>query len=60
MKLGQFSDARAKSYGETIMGGDPDFHTGFNLILCYYALGDAEKCAAGFKIDIDSARGERR
>ena len=34
--------------GETIMGGDPDFHTGFNLILCYYALGDADKMRRGF------------
>jgi intraflagellar transport protein 88 len=47
VKLGQFSDA-VQSY-ETIMGGDPDFHTGFNLILCYYALGDAEKMRRGFQ-----------
>jgi len=33
---------------ETIMGGNPDFQTGFNLILCYVALGDAEKMKRGF------------
>jgi len=47
VKLGQFGDA-VQAY-ETIMGGDPDFHTGFNLILCYYALGDAEKMRRGFQ-----------
>ena len=47
VRLGQFGDA-VQSY-ETIMGGDPDFHTGFNLILCYYALGDAEKMRRGFQ-----------
>ena len=41
VRLGQFQDA-IQSY-ETIMGGSPDFQTGFNLILCYYALGDADK-----------------
>ena len=33
---------------ETIMGGSPDFQTGFNLILCYFALGDADKMKRGF------------
>lgn len=33
---------------ETIMGGNPDFQTGFNLILCYLALGDSEKMKRGF------------
>ena len=47
VKLGQFGDA-VQSY-ETIMGGDPDCHTGFNLILCYYALGDADKMRRGFQ-----------
>lgn len=46
-RLGQFADA-VQSY-ETIMGGHPDSHTGFNLILCYYALGDAEKMRRGFQ-----------
>jgi len=30
------------------MGGSPDFQTGFNLILCYFALGDADKMKRGF------------
>mmetsp|Transcript_24966 Transcript_24966/g.99154 ORF Transcript_24966/g.99154 Transcript_24966/m.99154 type:complete len:546 (+) Transcript_24966:869-2506(+) len=46
VRLGQFSDA-VQSY-ETIMGGDADTHTGFNLLLCYYALGDTEKLRRGF------------
>mmetsp|Transcript_16978 Transcript_16978/g.53007 ORF Transcript_16978/g.53007 Transcript_16978/m.53007 type:complete len:554 (+) Transcript_16978:886-2547(+) len=46
-RLGQFADA-VQSY-ETIMGGDPDSQTGFNLILCYYALGNAEKMRRGFQ-----------
>ncbi|KAJ1448492.1 hypothetical protein M885DRAFT_450175 [Pelagophyceae sp. CCMP2097] len=47
VRLGQFADA-VQSY-ETIMGGDADCHTGFNLILCYYALGDPEKMRRGFQ-----------
>lgn len=46
-RLGQFGDA-VQSY-ETIMGGHPDCVTGFNLILCYFALGDAEKMRRGFQ-----------
>jgi intraflagellar transport protein 88 len=46
VRLGQFQDA-IPSY-ETIMGGSPDFQTGFNLILCYFALGDADKMKRGF------------
>lgn len=46
VRLGQFQDA-VPSY-ETIMGGSADFQTGFNLILCYLALGDAEKMKRGF------------
>ena len=40
VRLGQFRDA-IESF-EIIMGGHPDVLTGFNLILCYYALGDVE------------------
>lgn len=28
--------------------GNPDFQTGFNLMLCYFALGDSEKMKRGF------------
>jgi intraflagellar transport protein 88 len=30
------------------MEGSPDFQIGYNLILCYYALGDTEKMKKGF------------
>jgi intraflagellar transport protein 88 len=46
VRLGQFQDA-IPSY-ETIMQGSPDFQTGFNLILCYLAIGDSEKMKRGF------------
>jgi intraflagellar transport protein 88 len=50
VRLGQFQDA-ITSY-ERIMkeqGKDsPNFQTAFNLILCYYALGDADKMKRGF------------
>lgn len=46
VKLGQFSDA-IQSY-EAIMDANPEFQTGFNLIVCYYALGDADRMRKGF------------
>jgi tetratricopeptide (TPR) repeat protein len=46
VRLGQFQDA-IQSF-ETVMGGNADFQTGFNLILCYYALGDTERMKRGF------------
>jgi len=46
VRLGQFQDA-IQSY-EMIMRDNPDFQTGFNLILCYYALGDADKMKRGY------------
>ena len=46
VRLGQFPDA-IQSF-ETIMDGNADFQTGFNLIVCYYALGDEEKMRKGF------------
>jgi len=30
------------------MSGDPDFQTGFDLILCYYAKGETDKMKRGF------------
>lgn len=41
IKLGQYSDA-VTSY-EHIMGEKPETESCFNLLLCYYALGDREK-----------------
>jgi intraflagellar transport protein 88 len=46
VRLGQFQDAIA-SY-EQIMEGSADLQTGFNLLLCYYALGDKERMKKGF------------
>lgn len=41
VRLGQFQDAIASF--EQIMESQGDVQTGFNLFLCYYALGEAEK-----------------
>ena len=41
VKLGQFHEA-ISSY-DSIVKGNPDFQTCFNLLLCLYALGDKNK-----------------
>mmetsp|Transcript_19843 Transcript_19843/g.46131 ORF Transcript_19843/g.46131 Transcript_19843/m.46131 type:complete len:826 (+) Transcript_19843:62-2539(+) len=48
-KMHQFPDA-IDSYENLFMHGAAhlDFMTGFNLILCYYALGDKDKMKSGF------------
>lgn len=48
-KMHQFPDA-IDSYENLLMHGAQhlDFMTGFNLMLCYYALGDKEKMKSGF------------
>ena len=46
VRLGQFQDA-ISSY-EQIMEGAADLQTGFNLLLCYYALGKKEEMKKGF------------
>jgi intraflagellar transport protein 88 len=46
VRLGQFQDA-IQSY-EAIMEGNADFQSGFNLIICYFALGDSDKMRRGF------------
>lgn len=46
VRLGQFQDA-IHSY-ESIMEAHGDPQTGFNLIVCYYALGDKDKMKKGF------------
>ncbi len=33
---------------EAIMEGRPDLQSGFNLVVCYFALGDKEKMKKGF------------
>ncbi|KAJ3118570.1 Intraflagellar transport protein 88 [Phlyctochytrium bullatum] len=47
VKMGQFQDA-ITSY-ESIMESSPDYHTAFNLVLCYFALGDKERMKRGFQ-----------
>ncbi|GFS10276.1 intraflagellar transport protein 88 homolog [Elysia marginata] len=46
VKMGQYNDAITSF--EHIMSESPTFKTGFNLILCYFALGDREKMRDGF------------
>ena len=46
IKMGQFEDA-ITSY-EHIMNEHADFKPGFNLILCYYAIRDAERMRKSF------------
>jgi len=46
VRLGQYQDA-IQSY-ETIMGGAPDFQTGFNLVVCYFARQNVELMRKGF------------
>ncbi|KAJ3015302.1 Intraflagellar transport protein 88 [Thoreauomyces humboldtii] len=41
IRMGQFQDAITSF--EAIMEGSPDYHAGFNLILCYFALGDRDR-----------------
>ncbi|OQR98053.1 Intraflagellar Transport Protein 88 [Achlya hypogyna] len=47
IKLGHYQDA-ATTF-EDIMEGNPDFQSGFNLIICYYAIGEHEKMRKGFQ-----------
>jgi intraflagellar transport protein 88 len=46
IKMGHYQDAAATF--EDIMEGNPDFQSGFNLIICYYAIGEHEKIRKGF------------
>ncbi|KAI8909651.1 hypothetical protein EDD86DRAFT_190714 [Gorgonomyces haynaldii] len=47
VKMGQYADAITSF--EANMEGNPDFHTGFNLILCYYAMGDKDRMKKAFQ-----------
>ena len=47
VKMGQYNDAITSF--EHIMQEAPTFKTGFNLMLCYFALGDREKMKRGFQ-----------
>ncbi|KAI2660580.1 hypothetical protein H4Q32_008176 [Labeo rohita] len=45
--MGQYSDAITSF--EYIMSENPNIKTGFNLILCYYAIGDRERMKKAFQ-----------
>lgn len=47
VRLGQYSDAITSF--EHIMSESPNIKTGFNLILCYYAIGDRERMKKTFQ-----------
>ncbi|XP_043987782.1 intraflagellar transport protein 88 homolog isoform X3 [Gambusia affinis] len=47
VRLGQYSDAITSF--EHIMTESPNIKTGFNLILCYYAVGDRERMKKAFQ-----------
>ncbi|XP_014823004.1 PREDICTED: intraflagellar transport protein 88 homolog isoform X2 [Poecilia mexicana] len=47
VRLGQYSDAITSF--EHIMAESPNIKTGFNLILCYYAIGDRERMKKAFQ-----------
>ncbi|KAK3576957.1 hypothetical protein CHS0354_005962 [Potamilus streckersoni] len=47
VKMGQYTDAITSF--EHIMTEAPSFKTGFNLTLCYFALGDREKMKRAFQ-----------
>lgn len=47
VKCGQFQDAITAF--EMVMEAEPEFPAGFNLIVCYYALGDIELMKKGFQ-----------
>ena len=46
-RMGQYQDAISSF--EVIMEGNPDTTTGFNLILCYFALGDTMNMKKSFQ-----------
>lgn len=47
VRMGQYSDAITSF--EHIMSESPNIKTGFNLILCYYAIGDRERMKKAFQ-----------
>ena len=46
LRMGQYGDA-VQSFSD-VMDNEPDLTTGFNLVVCYYALGDREKMKKSF------------
>jgi intraflagellar transport protein 88 len=47
VKLGQFQDAITSF--ENIVEANSDYHAAFNLVICYFALGDRERMKRGFQ-----------
>uniref|UniRef100_A0A8C4EYJ9 Intraflagellar transport protein 88 homolog n=1 Tax=Dicentrarchus labrax TaxID=13489 RepID=A0A8C4EYJ9_DICLA len=47
VRMGQYSDAITSF--EHIMSESPNIKTGFNLILCYYAIGDRDRMKKAFQ-----------
>lgn len=47
VRMGQYTDAITSF--EHIMGESPNIKTGFNLILCYFAIGDRERMKKAFQ-----------
>uniref|UniRef100_A0AAY4DSB4 Intraflagellar transport 88 n=1 Tax=Denticeps clupeoides TaxID=299321 RepID=A0AAY4DSB4_9TELE len=47
IRMGQYSDAITSF--EHIMSESPNIKTGYNLILCYYAIGDRDKMKKSFQ-----------
>lgn len=47
IKMGQYQDAITSF--DSVADGSSDYSAGFNLILCYYALGDKEKMKRSFQ-----------
>jgi intraflagellar transport protein 88 len=47
VRLGQFQDAITAF--ESIMEATPEIQAGFNLVVCYYALGDVDLMKRGFQ-----------
>ncbi|XP_076602700.1 intraflagellar transport protein 88 homolog isoform X2 [Chaetodon auriga] len=47
VRMGQYSDAITSF--EHIMSESPNIRTGFNLILCYYAIGDRDRMKKAFQ-----------
>jgi len=51
VRMGQFQEAIENF--EAIMTGNPDYQSGFNLVVCQYALGDAEQMKRAFSRLLD-------
>lgn len=47
VRIGQYP--KAIIYFEDIMSQSPNTKTGYNLVLCYYAIGDKERMKKGFQ-----------